>query len=110
MEVSSHRDRKSRLETVQCTLSSCRFISKDQTSKTSIITQAFLFHVKTQHQVVAAVLPRGLPCSASGKLSHSGLRIDVEVNEVDKCLLADFCGSVGLGWVLMLCVCFIALL
>ena len=60
--------------------------------------------------MVAAVLPRGLSCSSSGKLSHSGLWIDVEVNKVDKSLLADFCGSVGLGWVLMFCVCFIALL
>ena len=48
MEVSSYRDRKSRLEMiVQCTLSSCRFIRRYQTSKTSIHTQAFLFHLKS---------------------------------------------------------------
>lgn len=71
-------------------------------------TQEFLFHPKSQYQTMTAVLPRGLPCSSSGKLSHSGLWIDMEVNKVDKSLLADFCGSVGLRWVLMLCMCFIA--
>lgn len=64
--------------------------------------------VPSKDQTVAAVLPRGLPCSSSGKLSHSRLWLDMEVNKVDKSLLADFCGSVGLRW--LLCVCFIALL
>lgn len=36
--------------------------------------------------------------------------MDVEVSKVDKGLLADSCGSDGLGRVLILCVCFIALL
>jgi len=53
---------------------------------------------------------QGSDLTSSGMLSLSELWMDVEVNKVDKSLLSDFCGSVGLRWVLILCVCFIALL
>lgn len=82
------------------------------TSQTSINTQVFLVCPKNHHRVVAAVLPRSLPCFSPANLSHRGVGggTDVEVDKVGRSLLADFCGSVGLGWVLLFCVCFIALL
>lgn len=43
------------------------------TSQTSINTQVFLVCPKNHHQVVAAVLPRSLPCFSPANLSHRGV-------------------------------------